>query len=130
VYNGALCLFDVVAGVDHVATRVALSEFGNVVSCEDEEAVRIVRFTTHEEALQAKRAAPELTNIAAGIDTLYNERSYDGRSGEDGREDDGGRGWCASTPPGHPDGTCNCSCRLLSRSMWRAQVRVRVGGEQ
>ena len=37
---------------------------------------------------EAKRAAPQLKALCGRIDTLYNERSYDGRQGEDGREDD------------------------------------------
>ena len=28
------------------------------------------------------------------MDTQYNERSYDGRTGEEERDDDEGRGWC------------------------------------
>ena len=52
----------------------------------------IVRFSTHHAAITAKRAAP--LSICGGVDTLYNERSYDGRKGEEGLEDDEGRGWC------------------------------------
>ena len=52
---------------------------------------RQVRFATHEAARAARRAAAELKSICDGIDTLYNERSYDGRMGEAGRDDDEGR---------------------------------------
>ena len=54
----------------------------------------IVRFSTHRAARAARRAAAELTSIAGGVDTQYNERSYDGRTGEAERDDDDGRGWC------------------------------------
>jgi hypothetical protein len=53
----------------------------------------IVFFSTHEDALTARDAASQLVHICGGIDTLYNERSYDGRRGEAGRADDDGRGW-------------------------------------
>ena len=36
-----------------------------------------------------------LTGLCAGADTLYNERSYDGRQGGEGFDDDNGRGWYA-----------------------------------
>jgi hypothetical protein len=38
--------------------------------------------------------AAELVHIANGVDTLFNERSYDRRLGEAGFDDDEGRGWC------------------------------------
>ena len=38
---------------------------------------------------------PIFQRICAGIDTWYNERSYNGRKGEEGLEDDDGHGWCA-----------------------------------
>ena len=53
-----------------------------------------MRFSTHEAARKARREAAELTSIAGGVDTEYNERSYDGRTGEEERDDDDGRGWC------------------------------------
>ena len=95
-YDGALCLFELVEGVDQAAIRKALEKFGEVIEVEIEVGgwpPATVRFTTHEAALSAKRAATQLTHIAGSIDTLYNERSYDGRKGEEGREDDKGRGW-------------------------------------
>ena len=51
-----------------------------------------VRFATHEAACGARLAAKELKHIAGGIDTEYNERSYDGRKDEAGLDDDDGRG--------------------------------------
>ena len=86
-----LCLFDLQLGVDEAAIRAELSEFGAIESCSilvDQPA--IVRFTTHEAALAAKRAAARLSLKVGAIDTLYNERSYDGHEGEEG---DKGRGW-------------------------------------
>ena len=43
----------------------------------------------------ARRAASELTHLCGGVDMLYNERSYDGRTGEEDLDDDDGRGWWA-----------------------------------
>ena len=95
-FDGALCLFGLAEGSDEATIRSALTTFGNVVSCQVGCGMppAVVYFSTHEEALAAKRAATQLKHICDGIDTLYNERSYGGRRGEDGRDDDEGRGWC------------------------------------
>ena len=86
-YDGALCLFDVAEGVDEVVIRTALDEFGSISSVQiGGWPPVIIRFTTHEAALTAKREKERLLHIAGGIDTLYNERSYDG-------SEDNGRGW-------------------------------------
>ena len=93
-YDGCICLFDLVKDTDEIAIRAALSEYGEIVRIEmGEWPPATVRFATHEAARGARRAAEELTHIAGGIDTLYNERSYDGRKDEAGRDDDDGRGW-------------------------------------
>ena len=92
-YDGALCLFDPKEGVDEAAVRAALSSFGEIASYEISPEKVIVRFSNHEAARAARRAAAQLTSICKGADTLYNERSYDGRHGEAGRDDDDGRGW-------------------------------------
>ena len=101
-YDGVLCLFDLAKIADERSIRAALSKYGEiasvnieVVSSETSERHATVRFTTHEAAHGAKRAAQELKHVAGGIDTLFNERSYDGRKGEAGRDGDDGRGWCA-----------------------------------
>ena len=64
----------------------------------------VVSFATHAAALAAKQAGPP-KGLCQALDTLYNDRSYDGRRNEDGgRSDDDGRGWCAtlpSLPPPH-----------------------------
>ena len=95
-YDGKLCLFDLAEGVDEGAIRAALAPaYGEIVSCTlGGFPPAIVCFTTHEAARAAKRAAAQLAHIAGGIDTLWNERSYDGRLGVIGFEDDEGRGWC------------------------------------
>ena len=92
LFDGALCLFELAEGVDEPKIRAALESFGTIQDC----AIggwpsAIVRFSTHEAAVAAKRAAP--LSICAGVDTLYNERSYDGRKGDPDRDDDEGRGW-------------------------------------
>ena len=93
-FNGAICLFDLVEGVDQAQIEVALAEFGEIISCEvGGWPSAIVRFSTHAAALNAKQAASRLTSICAGVDTLYNECSYDGRAGDPMRDDDEGRGW-------------------------------------
>ena len=105
-YDGALCLFLlrdsnwVPQDVDEAAIRAALSKYGEITRCEltgplrDNQGAVLVRFATHEAARAAKRAG-KVEGVCAGVDTLFNERSYDGRKGEAGREDDDGRGWCA-----------------------------------
>ena len=91
------CLFGLKAGVDEAAVCQALSgdlstEFE---SCDlaFESTYGVVRFTTHAAALRAK-AANTFSELCGGVDTRYNERSYDGRDGEGGRDGDEGRGWC------------------------------------
>ena len=81
------------AVVDEATLRVALKRFGTIVSIDVSKSPAQVRFSTHEAARDAARSAAELILIAGGIGTLYNERSYDGRRGEAGRDDDDGRGW-------------------------------------
>jgi hypothetical protein len=98
-YDGALALFGVKV-TDESAIIRAFEVYGIVRSCEFGVWPEvIVRFSTHAAALDAKRAADSLIHVCGGIDTLYNERSYDGRRGEAGREDDDGRGWCDSPSP-------------------------------
>ena len=96
-FDGAICLFGLVEGVGEREVREQLQVFGNIVSYEAGagSTPTIVRFAKHDVALAAKHAASKLT-ICGGIDTLYNERSYDGRVEEEGLDDDNGRGWCAA----------------------------------
>jgi len=91
-YDGAICLWDLKEGVDESAIRMALQEFGAIASCELGVLV-VVRFDEHASAVAAKRATSRLTALCAGVDTLYNERSYGGRKNEEGLDDDNGRGW-------------------------------------
>ena len=91
-YDGAICLWDLKEGVGESAIRTALQEFGAIASCELGVLV-VVRFESHESALAAKRATSRLSGLCAHVDTLYNERSYGGRKGQEGFEDDDGRGW-------------------------------------
>ena len=94
-FDGALALFSLADGVDEAKIRAAFSRFGVVESVEirDSQPPAIVRLSTHEAALTAiKAGAPE--GICDGIDTLYNERSYDGRKDKEELDDDTGRGWC------------------------------------
>ena len=101
-YDGALCLFGLVEGCGESAVRACLKSFGEIVSYEAGagSTPTIVRFSTHKAALACKRAVlkepSRWSSLCAGIDTLYNERSYDGREGDQSREDDKGRGWCAA----------------------------------
>ena len=96
--DGKLCLFGVAEGVQEAVIRKRFGVFGVVVDYKlgAGSTPTIVQFSTHGEALAAKRAATELSDLCASIDTLYNERSYDGRTGGQGLDDDTGRGWCAS----------------------------------
>ena len=95
--DGVLCLFNL--KVDKEKVLESLEPVGLVsvdIQCPPHPTV--ARFATHEAALAAMRTAswPELCD---GVDTQYNERSYDGRRGEQGRADDSGRGWCAVHHP-------------------------------
>ena len=91
-FDGECCLFGLKGGEPEI--QAALSKFGNITSCKIGPRMTIVRFDTHEAAREARRAAPQLTSLCDAIDTHFNERSYDGRKGETGRDDDFGRGWC------------------------------------
>ena len=100
-YDGKLCLFDLKEGVSEAKIRDELRQFGAINSVElGGWPPAVVCFATHAAALAAKRAAARLAHVAGGVDTLYNECSYDGRTGVDGLEDDDGRGWCARRWPG------------------------------
>ena len=116
-FDGALCLFGVpeaalcLFGIGEAEICDRLRAFGDITSYEAGagSTPTIVRFSTHDAAIAVKQAASTLSYLCDGIDTLYNERSYDGRAGEEGRDDDNGRGWCAfdlsfsvsSLPPTH-----------------------------
>ena len=92
-FDGRVCLFSLKEGVDTEKIKSALKRFGTVVDCDMNRDPVVVTFASHEEALSAVEAgSPDLCD---GMDTQYNERSYDGRVGEVGRRDDDGRGWCA-----------------------------------
>lgn len=97
-FDGVLCLFGLKPGVDEAAVRQALAgDLGTEFKSCDltfESEYGVVRFASHAAALQAK-AAYSFSELCEGVDTRYNERSYDGRvDGEDGRDGDEGRGWC------------------------------------
>ena len=81
------------AVVEEWVLREELARFGEIASVDTGTSPVIVRYLTHEAAVHATRAAAELTHIAGGIEMMYNDRSYDGRRGESGRDDDDGRGW-------------------------------------
>ena len=89
-FDGALCLFGLKPGVDEAAVRQALigDLSTELESCDltFESGYGIVRFTTHEAALQAK-AANTFSELCAGVETRYNGRSYDDR------------GWCDPPRP-------------------------------
>ena len=98
-FDGALCLLGLEDGKDAAAIRAAFGHSGHSgdesVGVELRSGMAVVRFTTHDAALAAKRAGPP-AGLCAGLDAEYNERSYDGRrSDASGRDDDDGRGWCA-----------------------------------
>ena len=94
-FDGAICLFGLGQGVGESEICERLQAFGVIVSYEAGAGATpaIVRFSKHDAAVAARRAASELTHLCGGVDMLYNERSYDGRTDETGRDDDEGRGW-------------------------------------
>jgi len=92
-YNGWVCLFNLATGKDERAVRAAFERFGRIKSVSLEPSGARVCFYSHESACAAKRAG-SVDGLCDGIDTEYNETSYDGRRGEAGRDDDEGTGWC------------------------------------
>ena len=93
-FAGKLCLFDLVDGADIHSVRTFMQRFGEIKSISYSNGVAFVQFTTHDSALSAKKAGPWPEELCMGLDTQYNERSYDGRHGESEQHDDDGRGWC------------------------------------
>jgi hypothetical protein len=101
-FNGALALFD----LQKDATKETIkSEFEARFGCEglvevtcdpDSWPPAVVRYDSHETALavlerfQSLSESDEKLAVCGGLDTLYNDRSYDGN---DAVEDDLGRGW-------------------------------------
>jgi hypothetical protein len=80
-FDGALCLFGLKHTTGEAAVRETLGGFGTIKALELTRNPPVVRFTSHEAALAAKRAGP-WPELWDGVDTLYNERPYDER------------GWC------------------------------------
>ena len=101
-FDGALCVFLLQGSGAHqnpqTALEEALSTYGTIANLKltgplyETHGIGIVRFTTHEAALAARRADP-IAGVCVGFDLLYNERSYDGRVGEARHDGDTGRGW-------------------------------------
>jgi hypothetical protein len=109
-YDGMLALFGLVED-DEAVVRTALERFGPIASCELASMPPLVVFASHEAAREVRRKAEaaaarcvtaEDTCAAItaaiglhceGVDTWFNERSYDGRTEEDGYDADEGRGW-------------------------------------
>ena len=92
-FDGAVCLFGLKPGRENeAAIHDALDRFGTIKGIELNRDPAVVRFTTHEAALEAEKEV--IGELCDGMGTLYNERSYDGRKGEVNRSDDDGRGWC------------------------------------
>eukprot|EP00966_Prymnesium_polylepis_P282174 6520307-Prymnesium_polylepis.1 len=75
-FDGAICLFGLGEGVEEALIRKRFGRHGVIMSYEAGagSTPAIVRFSTHETALAAKRMASGLTDLCAGIDTFYNER--------------------------------------------------------
>ena len=93
-YDCRVCLFGLAEGKTETAVRAAFERFGAVESVSLEPDDARVCFYTHESAHAAKRAG-SVDGVCSGIDTEYNETSYDGRKDDpEGRDDDEGTGWC------------------------------------
>ena len=73
-FDGALCLFDLQL-TEQGKLRTELGRFGEIVSIDLSHRPPLVRFATHQAALDAKVAKLSAT-ICSGVDTLYNERPY------------------------------------------------------
>ena len=72
-FDGKLCLFGLMSGVDEAQIRSVL---GDVEICQLKSDVTVVRFATHEEALAAKKDEA-WSALSEGADTQYNEHPYD-----------------------------------------------------
>ena len=102
-FDGAICLFELQTGMSKAAVRAAIREvfapFGSIVNFELDCDPAVVRFSTHDAALKAKAKYSEgVPDLFSGLDMQYNERSYNGRRGEDERTNDNGRGWYVLNP--------------------------------
>ena len=108
-FDGKLCLFGL--RDDEATVRHVLDRFGAIVKCELTQDPAVVHFATHGAARAVRREAEQaiascMTSEDArkaisralglqcdGIDTMYNERSYDGRKADGDQDGDDGRGW-------------------------------------
>jgi hypothetical protein len=84
-FDGALFLLN--PKVDEEDIRRAFERFGKILYCTFETYMVTLKFSSHDDALEVRRAGDWL-ELCESLDTLYNDRSYDGRLG-----DDEGRGW-------------------------------------
>ena len=125
-FHGRLSIFGLGQGVNVSDIRSALGTFGDIQECElIGGSQAMVRFAHHEDARNVRRAVEQaisscvdqanadvsvanaLRISCTGADTMYNERSYDGRLEDDERDGDTGRGWCA-----HPKWPLKPCCTL------------------
>ena len=86
-FDGLLAVFGVKAGVDEAAFKSSLSSVTEDISIDLNAHPAVIRFGTHQQALQAKTLTV-WSKLCDGVDVLYNDRSYDGSNGKDK-----GRGW-------------------------------------
>ena len=122
-FDGVLCLYNLAEGVDEPKIRATLARYGAIEDCKlGGWPSAIVRFSTHKAAVAAKRAAP--LSICDGVDTLYNERSYSGRRGEAGFDDDDGRGWCCFEDSVSLEVTTRLSGYTISRHRSRQSSNI------
>jgi hypothetical protein len=93
--EGAVCIFGVAEGTSESEIRERFERFGKVKSYEvgAGKTPSIVYFDTHQAAIAAVGSQSDFTAFCSNIGIQYNERSYNGRKGEEGLEDDTGRGW-------------------------------------
>ena len=106
-YEGALALFDLQKDATKETIKSAFeAKFGREglveVTCDpDKWPPAVVRYDSHETALavlkefQSPSESDKDLAVCGGLDTLYNDRSYDGNDAvEDGNSaSDQGRGW-------------------------------------
>ena len=92
-FDGVVCLFGVGKEVSEAAVRSALGRFGEtIVDIIDRRLPPVerdgeiaVRFVTHEDALAAIAAGPEI-GLCTGMGTMWNDRPYNERGWQVARD--------------------------------------------
>ena len=105
-FDGHLCLFELLPGVDEAAIVAALSSFGTVVECDLSADPVVVVLSSHAAAVQAKEAG--LPKICKTVIMRYNQLPY------------AKRGWCIMEDA--------ATTELVARLGYSPKVKAALGG--